>query len=135
MEKDSFKNQTFIQALKNTINGIIYTYKTSRNLKVESIIGICAIILGIVLKLSKIEWAVLVITMFFVLMAEMINSAIEETVDLITEEYNEKAKNAKDIAGGAVTLASLMSIIIGIILFLDKLIVFVFNKYKGESKR
>ena len=121
MEKDSFKNQTFIQALKNTINGIIYTYKTSRNLKVESIIGI-------VLKLSKIEWAVLVITMFFVLMAEMINSAIEETVDLITEEYNEKAKNAKDIAGGAVTLASLMSIIIGIILFLDKLIVFVFNK-------
>ena len=40
MEKDSFKNQTFIQALKNTINGIIYTYKTSRNLKVESIIGI-----------------------------------------------------------------------------------------------
>ena len=128
MEKDSFKNQTFIQALKNTINGTIYTYKTSRNLKVESIIGICAIILGIVLKLSKIEWAVLVITMFFVLMAEMINSAIEETVDLITEEYNEKAKNAKDIAGGAVTLASLMSIIIGIILFLDKLIVFVFNK-------
>jgi diacylglycerol kinase (ATP) len=128
MDKENFKNQTFIQALKNTINGIIYTYKTSRNLKVETIIGVCAIILAIVLKLSKTEWPILVITMFLVLMAEMINSAIEETVDLITEEYNDKAKNAKDIAGGAVTLTSLMSIIIGIILFLDKLIVFIFDK-------
>ncbi len=128
MEKDNFKNQTFISALKNTINGIIYTFKTSRNLKIETIIGIAAIVLAIVLKLSKIEWAVLVITMFLVLITEMINSAIEETVDLVTQEYNEKAKNAKDIAGGAVTMMSLMSIIIGCILFLDKLIVFIFNK-------
>ena len=79
-------------------------------------------ILGIVLKISGVEWAILALSVFLVLGTEMMNTAVEAAVDLYTEEYNEKAKIAKDVAAGAVVLTALNAVIVSYFLFADKII-------------
>ena len=122
MEENKWKNQSFLNALKNALNGIKYTFKTQRNLKIQIVFAILAIILGLFLKLSITEWVILSLTIFLVLIVELINTAIETTVDMFTMEYNEKAKNAKDASAGAVTLMAIASIVVGIFLFIPKII-------------
>lgn len=78
--------------------------------------------LGYVTKLSRIEWMVLFLTVELVLAAEMANSAIEAMADLITEERRQKAKIAKDVAAGMALLTAIMSVIIGALLFLPKIL-------------
>ena len=112
-----WKNKNFFEALKNSINGLIYAIKEQRNLKIQLFIAIIVLIFSIVLKISKMEMIVVCLSIFFVIFAEVINTAIEKTVDLITEEYNEKAKIAKDIAAGAVVISVLNAIIVGLIIF------------------
>lgn len=120
-----WKKQSFFKAMKNSLNGIFYTLKKERNIKIQLIIAILAIILGIVLKINLIEWGILTITIFIVIISELINTAIENTVDLITTEYNEKAKIAKDVAAGAVLLSAINSVIVGIIIFGTKIIYYI----------
>ena len=82
-------------------------------------------VMGFVLKVSLMEWAVLVLTMAMVLALEMVNTAIERCVDLVTKDYRELAKIAKDVSAGAVLVMSLFSVVIGIVIFLPKIIVFI----------
>ena len=125
-EKTKWHNKDFLKAFKFASSGIFYTLSTQRNLKIQMIFALIATILGFVLKISIIEWIILVFAIMFVLFAEMINTAIESTVDLFTEEVNEKAKIAKDVAAGAVLIASLNSVIVGILIFLEKILKFIF---------
>ena len=74
------------------------------------------------LKISKIEWIICVILFALVISAELINTAIETIVDMITMEKNEKAKIAKDVAAGAVLVNAIGSTIIGLIIFIPKII-------------
>ena len=125
MKKTKWHNTNFFQAMKYALNGIKYVYETQRNIIIQSIFAILAIICGILFKISKYEWIILTITIFFVIVAEFFNTAIETAVDLCTEEINEKAKNAKDVAAGAVLLTSFCSIIVGLIIFLPHLIAII----------
>ena len=120
--ENKWKNQNFFGALKNAINGIIYTWKTQRNLKIQLCIALMAILLGILFQISSTEWMILIITIFIVGITELFNTAIEKVVDLYTEEYNEKAKIAKDVAAGAVLLMAVCSVFVGIILFGTKIL-------------
>lgn len=120
-----WKNKNFLEALKNSINGIKYTIKSGRNFKIQLVFAIFAILAGIIFKISMQEWAILTIIIFLVLFAEMVNTAVETIVNMITTEYNENAKNAKDISAGAVTLCALCSIIVGLIIFIPKVLEFI----------
>lgn len=120
--ENKWKNPNFFQSLKNAINGIKEIIKTGRNIKIQIVFAILAIIMGIILKISKIEAVILVLTIFLVLVSESLNTAIEMLADLYTTEYNEKIKILKDIGAGAVTLAAIASVIIGIIMFLQKIL-------------
>lgn len=122
-DKNSWKNPTFFEALKHSIDGIITVVKQERNIKIQLCFALFAIIMGFVLRVSTYEWLILLMTIFMVLFAELMNTALENTVDIITEEYNEKAKKAKDISSGAVLLLAIMSVIIGIIIFLPKILI------------
>ncbi|WP_433743216.1 diacylglycerol kinase family protein [Falsibacillus pallidus] len=102
-------------------NGLKYVMKNERNFKFHIGASIAAIILGILLSLEKWEWLILLLTISSVLSLEIINTAIEKAVDLVTEEYHPTAKLAKDLAAGAVLLAAIFSIIIGCVLFLPKI--------------
>lgn len=120
--KTKWHNKDFFKAFKFATSGIFYTISTQRNLKIQLAFAFLAIVFGILLKISTIEWAIIIFTIMFVLFAEMINTSIESAVDLCTEEFNEKAKIAKDVAAGAVLIASLNSIAIGIFIFGNKIL-------------
>ena len=108
--------------MKHALDGIGYVSSKERNFKIEIFFGTLATILGFVLKVSLSEWLVLILTISMVLCLEIVNTAIERTVDLVTKEYEELAKIAKDVAAAAVLVMSMFSVIIGIIIFLPKLI-------------
>ena len=124
MEKRKWQTENFWKSFKCAITGMVYSVKTGRNLIIQLCFALFAIILGIFLKISKIEWAIIIFTIMFVIFAEMLNTAVETVVDLVTEEFNEKAKIAKDVAAGAVLISAINAICMGLIIFLDKLIIY-----------
>ena len=83
---------------------------------------VLVIISGFIFKISITEWIICIVLFGLVITAELINTAIETTVDIVMPEKNEKAKLAKDIAAGAVLVSAITSAIIGIIIFLPRII-------------
>lgn len=115
------KNKTWFSATKNAINGIIHAFKTERNLRIDYVIGVLVLFLSLFFDFSKVELICLVVTIGFVIFAEMINSVVEYVVNLITVEYNINAKAAKDIAAGGVLFASGIAAVVAYLLFVDKI--------------
>lgn len=115
------KNKTWFSATKNAINGIIHAFKTERNLRIDYAIGALVFFISLFFDFSRLELICLVITIGFVIFAEMINSVVEYVVNLITEDYNLNAKAAKDIAAGGVLFASGISVVVAYLLFVDKI--------------
>ena len=113
---------SFLESFGHAVNGISYTANHERNFLIELVFAIMVVIAAYLFKVSIIEWAILVLTMGIVLALEIINTSIERSVDLVTKEYKELAKIAKDAAAGAVLIMSIFSVVIGIIIFLPKLI-------------
>jgi undecaprenol kinase len=91
-----------------------------QNFKFHLFAGTLVIMLGVITGLTNTEWAVLLIVIALVLVAEMFNTAIEKVVDLVSPNYHPLAKAAKDIAAGAVLVIAVMSVIIGILIFIPK---------------
>lgn len=116
-----FTNKSFRQSLNHAIEGIIYAFKTQSNLRFHYIAGILILILSLFFDFSKVEFICLCITVGFVILAEMLNTVVESIVDLVTEEYREKAKIAKDVAAGGVLVAATISVVIAYFLYYDKL--------------
>ena len=123
--ENKWKNKNFKDSVKNAFNGIMYILKNERNFRIQIIAALLVIIASFVLRLELTEFAIIVLVIFLVWLLEFINSAIEIVIDMYTEEYNKKAKVAKDISAGAVTLTALMSVIIGIIIFLPKILKYI----------
>ena len=92
-----------------------------RNFRIQIAAGLLALILGLILKLSSAEWLDLVIVITLVLILELVNTSIEEIVNLVSPEIREKAKIAKDVSAATVLVASIGSVIIGILLFAPKI--------------
>ena len=122
MKERKWKNKNFWEALIHSLVGVKYAFHNERNLKIQMIFAILAILIGIFLKLTGAEWILLCLTIGMVLFAEFINTAIEIVLDLYSQKYDETIKQAKDVASGAVLLTSIVSIIIGCIMFLPKIL-------------
>ena len=110
-----------INSFKYAFNGIFTSFKTEKNMKIHLIIAILVVVLGFVLKISKIEWIICTVVISIVISAELFNTAIETVVDMITIEKNEKAKIAKDVSAGAVLITAIGAAIIGLIIFIPKI--------------
>lgn len=122
MENKNWKNKNFFEALKNSLNGIKYTFISERNLKIQVVFAIVVIIVGFLLKISLDKWLILCLTIGIVFFAEAVNTAIEKVLDVYSEKYNENIKIAKDVASGAVLITAIMSVIIGCIIFIPEII-------------
>lgn len=122
MKKTKWSTNSFWESFKCAVNGIKYVLSSQRNIVIQSIFAIIAIALGCSFRISPIEWVILSFTIALVLFAEFVNTAIETIVDLVTEEYHEKAKIAKDVAAGSVVITALNSIVVGLIIFLGRMI-------------
>lgn len=84
-------------------------------------VGVIAVACGFIFNIAEWEWLALVIVIGFVFILEILNTAIETLVDLYTEEYHHLAKVAKDTAAGAVMVSAIMSVCVGLIIFLPKI--------------
>lgn len=109
-------------SFKHAFDGILYTITSQPNFRFHLLAVLSTILLGTYLSLSISEWLILIFTFNMVLVAEMINTSVESVVDLITVERHQFAKTAKDVAAGTVLVSAFLSIIIGLIIFLPKII-------------
>ncbi len=100
--------------------GIIEALKTERNIKIHSTVAIIVVLVGLFFSLNWLEWLFILVAIVGTITLELVNSAIERVVDLVTTEHHPLAQQAKDIAAGAVFLYAIFSIIVGIIIFLPK---------------
>lgn len=89
---------------------------TQHNAWIHAVISIAVFVLAIWLRLSHVEWSVLVLTIMIVWMAEFFNTALEAVVDMVAPDYQPLAKVAKDVAAAAVLVGALGSIIIGLLI-------------------
>ncbi|MBP1762158.1 MAG: Diacylglycerol kinase [Firmicutes bacterium] len=108
---------TLRESFAYAIRGILVAIASGRNMKIHVIAALMAVLTGWWLGINRWEWAIITISIFMVLAAETINTAIEKTVDLVTREYHPLAKQAKNMAAGAVLLAAVNAIIIGLLIF------------------
>lgn len=111
-----------IKSFKYAFEGIFTGIKEEQNMKIHISIMILVIVFGIMLKISKIEWIICIALFGLVISMELINTAIENTVDLITKENNQQAKIAKDVAAGAVLVSAIVSSVIGLMIFIPKIL-------------
>lgn len=119
-EKRIFSIIKRIQSFEHAGNGLRVFLKTTHNAWVEIVLAIIAVWLGFVFEISTTEWMFVVLSIGFVLTAEAFNTALEFDIDLTSPEYHQFAKYTKDVAAGAVLLASLTAATIGLIIFLPK---------------
>lgn len=122
MEDERLKNKNFIDAWKKAFGGIWHAIKTQKNLKVQLVIAFIVIICSIYFKVNITEAMFLSFAIMLVIITEVINTAIEEAVNLCTDKFHPLAKIAKDVAAGAVVLAALNAVIIAVFIFLSKII-------------
>ena len=111
-----------INSFKYSIIGIITSFRTERNMKIHIFITLLVILIGFLLKISKIEWILCVFAIALVISAELFNTSIETIVDIITKDKNEKAQIAKDVSAGAVLITAIGAAVVGLIIFLPKVI-------------
>ena len=106
-----------LTSFRNAFAGLARFVRTQRNARIHFVIALLAIALAATLGLTTSEWAILALTIGFVFVAEMFNSVAELAVDAVTLEFHPLAKAAKDIGAGAVVLAAIVSVIVGLLLF------------------
>ena len=102
--------------------GIFTVVTKERNMKIHCVAAVLVVIAGVILKISAIEWCICMVLFGLVMALEMVNTAVEAVVDLVTKERRPLAKLAKDAAAGAVLIAAIMAAIAGMIIFIPKLL-------------
>jgi diacylglycerol kinase (ATP) len=108
---------SLVESFNFAVEGIIHVLRTHRNMRIHVAAAVVVLVLGLVLGVSRVELVALLVSITFVLIAEMINSAIEATIDIATSSFDPLAKLAKDIAAGAVLIASLNAVVVGYLVF------------------
>jgi diacylglycerol kinase (ATP) len=111
------RRQSIFDSFNNAAEGVIHALRTQRNLWVHFAIAAAVLVAAVGFGVSKIELMVLLVAITFVLVAELVNSAIEATVDVASTSFDPMAKLAKDIAAGAVLIATLNAVAVGYLVF------------------
>jgi undecaprenol kinase/diacylglycerol kinase (ATP) len=110
------KQPSFWKSLTYAWNGLLLTIRTQRNAKIHIGVGIVVLAMAIWLRLDPLSLSILVLTIGAVLAGETINTTVEALVDLLSPEWHEQAKVAKDVAAGAVLVLSLTAIVVGLLI-------------------
>lgn len=117
-----WKNRDLVASMEFAIAGVLTAFKEERNMRKHLVSAILACLAGLVFQISAIEWLFLLLAIFLVISFEIINSAIENVVDLASGyHFSMLAKNAKDMAAGAVLVISGYAVLTGLIIFIPKI--------------
>ena len=115
-------SKNILISFRYAFSGIKYTFENSRNFKIQVLFAFSSLIIGYVLRLGTSDYLILLVTIFSVLILEVLNTSIESLVDLVIQKkFSNLAKISKDCSAGAVLLASINSVIIGLYLFIPKI--------------
>ncbi len=117
--KNSFTR--LIKSFRYSFTGINELLRSEPNTRIHLLATVCALIAGILLRISKSEWCIILIVIALVWAAEAFNTAIEKLTDHLFPEYHETARFAKDVAAGAVLVCAIAALVCGLIIFLPKL--------------
>ena len=123
MHKQVEKNHHFKQSLQHAINGIKTVFQDERNFRFDVAAAILVVILGVVLKIERLEWYWILFCIFLMFILEMLNTVVEQLVDLMVEHnYNLAAKKAKDVAAGVVLMGSIFVLLMASGIFIPKIL-------------
>jgi diacylglycerol kinase (ATP) len=114
------RRPSIIESFNYAIEGVIHVLRTQRNMRIHFAIAVAVIVIAAAVGVSRLELIALLISIAFVLVAEMINSAVEGAIDAATTSFDPMAKLAKDIAAGAVLIASVNAVAVGYLVFAGK---------------
>ncbi|MBD7935813.1 MULTISPECIES: diacylglycerol kinase family protein [Cytobacillus] len=120
-DKNSRKKQSLLSSFYFAFIGVFTALKAERNLKIHFVMAVLVIFFGIIFELTKTEWLLVSFAIAGMIALELMNTAIERVVDLVTTEQHPLAKQAKDIAAGAVLIFAVLTVIIGLSIFLPKI--------------
>ena len=124
-KKERVHKISFVHAWR----GVVFAFKTQPNFRFHVFASAVVIAVGFFFNISNIEWMVIGFTIMTILVAETINTAIEQVVDLLTDKYHLNAMRAKDVAAGMVLVAVTFSIFVGLIIFVPYILEFVKNTF------
>ena len=110
-----------LASFKYALSGIVLAWREEMNFKIEVFMAILAIILGFVLEISRLEWAIILLTIFIVLSVETLNTALEELCDKLEPEHDPHVGKIKDLAAAAVLITSVGAFLVGLLVFLPYL--------------
>lgn len=125
MHKEPFSIKKRLASFGYALNGIFYLFRNEHNAWVHGSIAVCVLLISWWLKLSSIEWVVVIMMVGAVLAAEAINTAVEMLADEVTTEYRVRIKHAKDLAAASVMLTAIASVVAGAIIFIPKIIALI----------
>jgi diacylglycerol kinase (ATP) len=111
---------SIIESFNYAIEGVIHVLRTQRNMRIHFAIAVAVLVIAVAVGVSRIELIALLLAITFVLVAEMINTAVEGTIDAATTSFDPMAKLAKDIAAGAVLIAAVNAVAVGYLVFAGK---------------
>jgi len=117
----SLKPRSLAESFNAAIEGFIYVVKTQRNMRLHFLIAAAVLVISIYLHFSAIEILLICAAIAFVLVAEMINTAMEHLVDLLTETFHPAARVIKDVFAGAVLIATINAIVVGYLIFQNRM--------------
>lgn len=109
--------------------GLFISLKEEKSLVIHLIFATLAIIIGIILQLAPVSWAILILTIGLVVSSELMNTAIENVVDMVAFKYNFNAKKIKDIAAAATLVLAVIAIVVGLLLFIPRIVTFIQHGY------
>jgi|SRR5437588_682766 len=115
----------FIRGFGYAFTGLWHAAKTQLNFRAHLVLAVMAVLLGFALHISTAEWLWVSLCIGMVLLTELINTAIELLVDLVSPEYNEKAGRIKDMCAAAVLITAITATVIGLVIFLPKLLLLI----------
>ena len=119
--------KTFLRSVQFAFQGAAQFFSKQRNAKIQSVLGIMAISLGFIVSITPYQWLLVLFCIGLVISLEMINSAIEIFCDMVTTDFHPGIKIIKDVAAGAVLVAAIASLVIGLIIFIPALTNFLNN--------
>jgi diacylglycerol kinase (ATP) len=115
------KKRPLLESFNYAIDGLIYVLRSQRNMRIHFFVGSLVFALGLAVGLSTVQFGLIIFAVALVIVAELINTAIEAAIDVTTSSYDPMAKIAKDVAAAAVLLAALAAVIIAYLIFFPKL--------------
>jgi len=122
IKKERARDKRLVDSFNFAIEGLISALKNERHMKVHILAAIIIVILAIVINASKVEILIISLSVSFVIITELVNTAVEAIIDLVSPERHPLAKLAKDVAAGAVLVAAINALCVGYLLFYDKLL-------------